>query len=306
MQKLQIERIRTDGGVQSREKISEEYVAELAELIKAGKKLPPIIVYNDGIDMWASDGHHRILAYVRCEKPLIDAEVHKGTKQDAIWASCAANQGHGLRRTNADKNHAVEMALKQKPDLSDRAIADHVGVDHAFVGKKRGSLVTVTSGTRTGIDGITRKLPMPKGNIPPPPPPKSPANTPIPPPPMPKRTKESGLQKDEVGQTIPEEIQPLFDRGHEVKELLQKISEIRTALNRAKSDEDALYGECNFQSVEASLSQAYMDLKATIPYAVCPYCFGNEIQMKGCRCCGKRGVVGQFRWDTTVPRNMKP
>jgi hypothetical protein len=306
MQKLQIERIRTDGGVQSREKISEEYVAELAELIKAGKKLPPIIVYNDGVDMWASDGHHRILAHVRCEKPFIDAEVHKGTKREAEIASCSANQTHGLRRTNVDKHRAIVKMMDLQKDWSDQAIANHVGVHVNTVSIARRQLPQNVGVTRTGIDGITRKLPMPKGNIPPPPPPKTHANTPIPPPPMPKRSKESGLQKDEVGQTIPEEIQPLFDRGHEVKELLQKISEIRTALNRAKSDEDALYGECNFQSVEASLSQAYMDLKATIPYALCPYCLGNELQMKGCRVCGKRGVLGQFRWDTAVPRTMKP
>lgn len=305
MQELQIERIRTDGGVQSRDKISEEYVAELAELIKSGKKLPPIIVYNDGIDIWAADGHHRILASVRCEKRLIRAEVHKGTKGDAVWASCGANQGHGLRRTNADKRHAVEMALKQKPNFSDRAIADHVGVDHAFVGGLRKQLVTVTSEGRVGIDGITRKLPMPKGNTPPSTALKSPANQPVSEP-VEHRTKQSGLQRDEVGQIIPKDMQPLFDRGREVRALLQKITEIRTTLNRAKSDEDVLFGECNFQSIESSLSQAYVDLKSTIPYAVCPWCLGNEIQMKNCKGCGRRGVVGQFRWDKVVPRELKP
>jgi hypothetical protein len=304
MQKLQIERIRTDGGVQSREKISEEYVAELAELIKAGKKLPPIIVYNDGIDMWASDGHHRILAHVRCEKPFIDAEVHKGTKHEAEIASCSANQTHGLRRTNVDKHRAIVKMMDLQKDWSDQAIANHVGVHVNTVSIARRQLPQNVGVARTGIDGITRKFPMPKGNIPPPPPSKSPANTQIPPPPTPKRPKESGLQKDEVGQTIPEEIQPLFDRGHEVKELLQKISEIRTALNRAKSDEDALYGDCHFQQVEAALQTAYNDLKATIPYAVCPWCHG--VMPENCRGCGKRGVLGQFRWDTTVPRNMKP
>ena len=179
MQKLQIERVRTDGGVQSREKISEEYVAELAELIKAGKKLPPIVVYNDGIDMWAADGHHRILAHVRCEKPLIDAEVHKGTKSDAIWASCAANQGHGLRRTNADKKHSTEMALKEKPSMSDMVIANHVGVHEDTVKTTRKALSQVGEihpvVSRTGVDGITRKLPMPTGKGFQSPP-KSPAN----------------------------------------------------------------------------------------------------------------------------------
>ena len=123
-------------------------------------------------------------------------------------------------------------------------------------------------------------------------------------PPAEKRTKQSGLPRDEVGQTIPEEVQPLFDRGHEVKALLQKITEIRTVLNRAKSDEDILYGDCHFQSVEAALATAYNDLKCTIPYAVCPWCHG--VMPEECRGCGKRGVLGQFKWDTVVPRNLKP
>jgi len=303
MQELQIERIRTDGGIQSRDKISEEYVAELAELIKAGKKLPPIEVYNDGTDLWASDGHHRILAYVRCGKPLIRAEVHKGTKHDAELASCAANQSHGLRRTNADKHRAIIKTMNLQKEWSDQVVANHVGVHVNTVTNARSQLPQNVGVSRTGVDGITRKLPMPKGHIQPPPSTKPPTNTPIPPP-AEKRTKQSGLQKDEVGQTIPEEIQPLFDRGHEVKALLQKISEIRIALNRAKSDEDALYGDCHFQSVEAALSTAYSDLKATIPYAVCPWCHG--VMPENCRGCGKRGVLGQFKWDTVVPRNLKP
>jgi hypothetical protein len=76
MQELLIETIRTDGGVQSRERINEEYVAELAALIKAGKKLPPIEVYGDGDEVWAADGFHRILGHIEADKRTIRCNVH--------------------------------------------------------------------------------------------------------------------------------------------------------------------------------------------------------------------------------------
>ena len=68
--------------------------------------------------------------------------------------SLGANQSNGLRRTNADKRHAVELALKEFPKLSDRAIAEMCGVSQPFVSEFRPKVITViTSETHTGKDG---------------------------------------------------------------------------------------------------------------------------------------------------------
>ena len=153
MQEVLIAKIRTDGGVQSRAAINDEYVKELAEIVQAGKRLPPVSVYNDGTDLWAADGFHRLAAHEQAGKKTIRAEIHKGGQADAAWASCGANQEHGLRRTNSDKRRAVEMALKMRPTASDRAIAEHVGVHVNTVAQARRQLpqnVGVT--TRTGVD----------------------------------------------------------------------------------------------------------------------------------------------------------
>lgn len=330
MQEILIEKIRTDGGVQSRERISDDYVAELAELIKAGKKLPPVEVFNDGTDIWAADGFHRILAHIKAGKRTARCNIHKGTKADAMWASCAANQEHGLRRTNADKRHAVEMALKINGGKSDRAIADHVGVSDPFVSGLRRQVLTVSTCERVGRDGKRYRVPPPPsggertvrtqregiegeelGGITPP---FDSASASArddaatadkqgrPPPPAMRPIKEDRL--DEVGQIIPDHLERLFDRAGEVHALLSKISGIRGVLRAAQDAGDVLYGDVNWQSVEAALQTAYSDLKATIPYAVCPWCHGTLTDH--CKGCGKRGVVGQFRWDTTVPREMKP
>lgn len=321
MQELLIETIRTDGGVQSRERISDEYVADLAEAIKGGKKLPPIEVYgNGGGEVWCADGFHRILAHVQAGKRTIRCNVHKGGQQEAAWASCAANQEHGLRRTNADKRRSVEMALRMRPGLSARAIADHVGVDEAMVRQSKVRCGIPAPEQVTGRDGKTYRVPPPPtgrqaGATPPQ------AETPrkIPPPPgdlprvsPPSATARFGRCQDEqkqaarlddVGKPIPDHLLPLFDRRQEVQDLLGQISSIRGVLKRAEAAGDALYAEINFNSAFAAIETLHAEVKATKPYAVCPWC--NGILSDECKGCGHRGVLGEYRWNTIVPRELK-
>jgi protein gp37 len=68
------------------------------------------------------------------------AEIRDGTRADALWDAIGSNCEHdtvGLRRSNADKRRAVEMALQAKHAMgrriSDNEIAKHVGVDHKTV-----------------------------------------------------------------------------------------------------------------------------------------------------------------------------
>lgn len=310
MQELLIDSIRTDGGTQSRLKIDDAYVQDLADLLKAGKKLPPVEVFNDGSENWMADGFHRILAHVRTGKRNIRCNVHKGGQTDAAWASCAANQEHGLRRTNLDKRRAVELALKTKSNLSDRAIAEHVGVGADIVGSVRRQVsVTDTSTSKTpakegfsekahippprvGLDGKT----YPARRIPPPPAPGS-ARRPPPPEPIQKGPM------DKVGTPIPDHLQPLFDRAPEVEVILAQISSVKSAISRANESGDALFQDVDFNAALAGLQNAYDAIKATTPYAVCPWCKGTLSE--SCRGCAKRGVLGKFRYDTTVPRELK-
>jgi hypothetical protein len=73
----------------------------------------------------------------------------------ARWLAAGANQKNGIRRTNADKRRAVEMALKAQPKKSYRAVATHVGVSQPFVGSVRSTDNRYQSSERTGRDGRT-------------------------------------------------------------------------------------------------------------------------------------------------------
>jgi hypothetical protein len=71
---------------------------------------------------------------------MLHVAVTDGTKDDAQWICLSANHTHGLRRTNADKRRAVELALARKPNLNNVAIAGHCGVSDRFVGNMRAEL----------------------------------------------------------------------------------------------------------------------------------------------------------------------
>ncbi len=157
---LKLDEIRIDGGTQSRAAVNEEAVADYAE---HADELPPLSVFFDGAHYWLADGFHRWHALRRTGRTEAACEVRKGTQTDArMYAvSKQANGAHddrGMRRTNADKRRCVEMALAMVPEWSDRDIAEHVGVGHAFVSKLRAEVSTVdtceaTPRKRKGRDG---------------------------------------------------------------------------------------------------------------------------------------------------------
>lgn len=311
MQEILIANIRTDASVQSREKINLEYVQELVDQLKAGKRLPPVDVYRDGEEIWMADGWHRLLGHQEANKKTIRAEVHKGGRKEARWHSVASNQSHGLRRTNEDKRRCVKMALEDHPEMSDQAIAEHVGVSDRHVSGIRSELTRLGKvspvTTRVGVDGVARKIP------PPPPPnqrvtqPPPPGNRVLPPPPAPRIPPPPTVPKKaevlgEDGKPIPDHLHPLWNRAPELQEILSDLSRIKGMLTRAQDNDDPLFRDVNYNSALAALATLYGDIKATKPYALCPHCHGKIVD--NCRACNKRGLISEFRYNM-VPRELR-
>lgn len=148
---IQVGRIVTDGGTQSRVALNEQAVADYAEALSNGDALPPIVVFHDGSAYWLADGFHRVMAATRAGMEWLPAEVRKGTKRDAVLYSVGANATHGLPRTNADKRHAVTLLLQDEEwaQWSDREIARRCLVGHNLVSDMRRSLSSKDSEPRT-------------------------------------------------------------------------------------------------------------------------------------------------------------
>ena len=133
-------------------------VKEYAERIEASDKLPPVVVFFDGTTYWLAEGFHRLAAHKLAGRTMIDCIVIDGTKADAQWHALQTNKTHGRRRSNDDKIKAVQMAFAHPKgkDLSDRAIAELVGVSATMVAKHRPKDPTangVQSKKRVGRDG---------------------------------------------------------------------------------------------------------------------------------------------------------
>ena len=164
VQQIEAHNIRTDMGTQTRETIDDDVVQEYAAAMEAGAEFPPIVVFfvEDKCEYVLADGYHRLLAHRRLwPDQLIDAVIREGTIQDAQWFSYSANKAHGLRRKPGDKARATRAALLHPhgAKLSNRQIAEHVGVSEITVRRQRENLESTAtlsqSESRTGRDGRT-------------------------------------------------------------------------------------------------------------------------------------------------------
>jgi len=150
-----LDKIRLDGGTQSRVKIDENVVANYADDILNGDKFPPVVLFFDSVDYWLADGFHRYFANKRINSPSITAEVIDGSVRDAILHGIQANNKHGLRASNEDKRKGVLTMLKdiEWQDYSSREIGEICGVSHTYVNNLRAQL------TGTSVNVATKKEP---------------------------------------------------------------------------------------------------------------------------------------------------
>jgi hypothetical protein len=139
-------RIRVDGGTQMRAGLDPTTVAEYAEAMLTATgwgSFPPVVVFHDGNEYWLADGFHRMAAARSVNFHghgwSIAADIRAGTRRDAILYAAQANANHGLRRTNADKQRAVEVLLRDPEwsQWSDREIARRCAVSDRMVNKLR-------------------------------------------------------------------------------------------------------------------------------------------------------------------------
>ena len=310
---LPLSAVRLDGGTQPRVRIDTETVREYAERMRAGDNFPPVQVYFDGTDHWLSDGFHRVKAAGEAGLESIQAEVWEGTRDDAFWMSLAANKDHGLRRTNDDKARAVKAALVARPRMSDRQVADHVGVHFDTVAKYRAELKAVgtigNSDSRTGRDGRTintaniGKVAGAKADPPAPPDPDDIpldlSNTPKSAAPASGDAPPADVVTDQEGRPVEGKVADAFRRRHEIQAQVLAVMKVRSTVLKAVEAKDTLYTDILPARFQADCGNVIRQLKAAMPHAACPYC-----RAAGCKACHGRGWVGELAWNA-APRELK-
>jgi hypothetical protein len=125
-----------DIGCQPRAGLDSEAVEDYRQIYEADGKLPPVdAILVDG-NLVVIDGFHRVAGAAKADHSFIRVKVvEEADLGRARWLAAAANQGHGVRRTNADKRAAVKLALQSDigQEQTLRVIAEHVGVHHSTV-----------------------------------------------------------------------------------------------------------------------------------------------------------------------------
>jgi hypothetical protein len=153
---IPLDRINNDRRTQLRVAFDPDQIDNLKAAYEAGTDVPPIDVFEVGDGTYIiGDGFHRFVAQVARRAKTIPAVVHVGGFHDALKWALGANATHGLRRTNKDKRHAVEVACAEFPKLSNRAIADLCKVHHSLVSdvRKVADSATCDKTSRIGRDG---------------------------------------------------------------------------------------------------------------------------------------------------------
>lgn len=294
---LQISKITIDPSLQARTTLHQPTIDDYAVDYEVGADFPPIDVFDDKETLWLADGFHRIEGAKRSGLVNILANVHEGTRIDAVLFACAANKTHGLRRTRDDKIRAINILLDCLDQIdggkkwSIRQIADHCGVVHQTVSnaieKRKESCQVAIIATEAKHKQTTNDSNSEC---------KSSKNEPA-------TDPEPEPVLDKIGRVIPNEILPLWERAAEVNADLTSISNLRSKFKKLQDHDDPLYRQLNHQGIVSDLSNAYRAIKSALPFTVCPGCQGltrNECKL----CCG-RGFINALMWESGIPTEQK-
>lgn len=322
MLKIKIEELNTRD-LQTRAALNEDTVSDYAEAMERGDKFPAVTVFTDGAEYYLADGFHRVEALRRIGKKSVMAELQDGDYKAALLYALKANSTHGLRRTNADKRHALEMAWNAREHLfggepSQNLLADTCGISRKTVERfmaeqGRNGSYPMPNQVATMSQGDTPTAPtMPTRPIRPAQAENGEKNEVIAPtmpvrrvgrdgktypvrPAMPTRPAKPAhiVPLDRFGTEIPVEINGAFEQ-EELNEVIRNISEARSVLRSALEAGVEAFKAVR-QDALIQLNNAYSFVKSAKAHCVCRICQGN-----GCKACHERG------WQTEEEYERNP
>ena len=324
--KIKIEELNTRD-LQTRAALNEDTVSDYAEAMERGDKFPPVTVFTDGAEYYLADGFHRVEALRRIGKKAVMAELQDGDYKAALLYALKANSTHGLRRTNADKRHALEIAWNAREHLfggepSQNLLADTCGISRQTVVRFLSAQVVTMlqgdapaaptmptrpvrpiiaeNGNAQAVNAQISALQMPVRRVG-----RDgktytvPVAAPVRPS-MPVRESGNGLKAqghvvplDRFGTEIPVEINAAFEQD-ELNEVIRNISDARSVLRSALEAGVEAFKAVR-QDALIQLNNAYSFVKSAKAHCVCRICQGN-----GCKACHERG------WQTEEEYERNP
>src|SRR5262249_37213523 len=112
----------------------------------------------------------------------------------------------------------------------------------------------------------------------------------------PTQKTDNGTDTDEIDQTIPPGLQPIFKAGS--RELLNAMTQIGKQVRElAESNAGTRLRGPTLQRFEIDFKNARQTVRFAAPYAVCPVCRGNAKERRGTCHCKNTGWVTKLEYD---------
>lgn len=315
MSRIDLDKIRIDGGTQMRAAIDQTVVDDYADRLG---ELPDSDVFFDGSNHWLADGFHRYHAHRKKGEASLACKVHNGTQREAILFAVGANKGHGLQRSVADKQKAVKTLLDDDEWSKKSAtwIAETVGVGVHMVSKIKQSTMRAHSGhkstngkpetsvkTKDGrtikTENIGRKSPKVDVFFDDEKTPEETAGKPS----SNGKHKSAPVVKDELGEPIDDpKILAMFARRPEIHTLLHSLSQIKSTVLGAIEEKDGLFYRIDHSRFKADIENLRRQIRFTEPYALCAYCRGRN---PNCKACKGQGWLSKEAHERFVAEDLK-
>lgn len=265
-------------------------VTRYAAMMKDGSVFPPIEIITDGKSNFLWDGFHRYFAVIRLGKKYIKADIVDGDQRTAIFTSFSANRENAVPRPDG----TVKSILKVMYDdevwhkLSITEIAKHVGCTRLYVSKRFAE-----------FDAKKKKKSSPRSSM------LFPAKT------VDVRRGDSKYEMktpvkkvlDATGKQVPEHLVKFFERANEFRQPIKQLNDMLKTVRKGKEAGDLIYRYIKIENLTAEIGNVKRIFRFALPYAVCPYCGGDEKNIE-CRACDGCGFVNEATYRAT-PKDLK-
>ena len=157
MKKYQLSELVLDFEIYPRGSVDSHHVGEIAEAIRAGSAMPPIVIEKKSKRI--VDGFHRMKAFTRVfdEAHEVDCiEKEYKNEKELFLDSMRYNAAHGRALTQHDKVHCLLLADKLK--ISPTQVAEALRITTDRIGQLRMSRIGTASGRLIALKQTIRHM----------------------------------------------------------------------------------------------------------------------------------------------------
>lgn len=104
---------------------------------------------------------------------------------------------------------------------------------------------------------------------------------------------------DSRGKQVPEHLVKFFERANEYRQMIKQLNNMLKWVKDGKAAGDLFYKYIKIENLTAEIGNVKRIFRFAMPYAVCRYCGGDEMNAE-CRACEGSGFVNEMIYISTI------